>query len=119
MSKLHANDRCSLPFFFRDRLSFEQLKQYTLDSLWNLEELGRVSSENKYQEMLNAIARDVRHKNRKRVQRQHELESMRHTRQTLMTKRDFFDGQLRSFNEYIEQTQVTMHKKGYVKTLSE
>lgn len=94
------------------RLSFAQLKQFTLDSLWRLEELGRVNSEDQYQDMLNAIARDVRHKNRKRVQRQFELESMRHTRKTLLAKREFFDGQLRSFNEYIEQSQATMHKKG-------
>lgn len=76
--------------------------------------MGRVSSEDRYQEMLNAIARDIRHKNRKRVLRQIELETMRHTRQSLLAKRDFFDGQLRSFNEYIEQSQATMHKKGFV-----
>lgn len=73
-----------------------------------------MSSEDQYQEMLNAIARDIRHKNRKRVQRQLELETMRNNRQTLLAKRDFFDGQLRSFNEYIEQSQATMHKKGFV-----
>lgn len=93
------------------RLTFRELKARTIENIMQLERLGRLSRQDKFQGMLNAIAKDIRQKHRKRIQRQGEISTMESTLGVLSTKRKFLDSQLSSYNEYVEQSQTTMHKK--------
>jgi hypothetical protein len=78
-----------------------------------LEQLGRISRHNFYQDILNAIALDIRTKSRRRVQRQRELEGVRLTLGNLGEKAEWLESQRKSYDNYIEQAMMTLQKKGY------
>jgi len=83
-------------------LGLDELKRKTLQNLEELEKHGLVSKESNYQEMLNAIAKDIKHKNRRRIQRRSELEKVKNTLNNLATKTAYLDGQIASYNEYVQ-----------------
>ena len=60
-------------------LSYPQLKQIALENIQELMARGRLDRHNMFQDILNEIAVDIRNKHRRRVQRQHELETVRST----------------------------------------
>lgn len=90
------------------RLSFAELKARTLENMLQLEQLGKVSRANKYQDMLNAIAIDIRNKHRKRIQRANEKTAMHTTLKTLDDKKAYLQEQIDSYHSYIDASMQTM-----------
>ena len=90
------------------RLSFAELKARTLENMLQLEQLGKVSRANKYQDMLNAIAIDIRNKHRKRIQRTNEKAAMHTTLKTLGEKKAYLEEQIDSYHSYIDASMQTM-----------
>ena len=95
-------------------MSYKELKRTALENIMRLEQLGRISRHNFYQDILNAIALDIRTKSRRRVQRQRELEGVRLTLGNLTEKAEWLESQRKSYDNYIEQAMMTLQKKGYV-----
>ena len=77
-------------------------------------QFGRISRHNYYQDILNAIALDIRTKSRRRIQRRRELEGVRLTLGNLDEKAIWLEQQRKSYDNYIEQAMMTLQKKGYV-----
>lgn len=99
------------------QLSYAELKRTALENIMRLEQLGRISRHNYYQDLLNAIALDIRTKSRRRLQRQRELEGVRLTLTNLHEKAAWLESQRKSYDNYIEQAMMTLqNKKGYVTT---
>ena len=96
-------------------MSYMELKRTALENIMKLEKLGRISRHNYYQDILNAIALDIRTKSRRRIQRQRELEGVRLTLGNLHEKAKYLEQQRKSYDNYIEQAMMTLqNKKGYV-----
>ncbi|CAD6501384.1 BgTH12-01636 [Blumeria graminis f. sp. triticale] len=93
-------------------MSYKDLKRTALENIMSLEQLGRISRKNFYQDILNAIALDIRTKSRRRVMRQRELEGVRLTLTNLNEKAEWLDSQRKSYDNYIEQAMTTLQKKG-------
>ena len=96
-------------------MPYKELKRTALENVMRLEQLGRISRHNFYQDILNAIALDIRTKSRRRVQRQRELEGVRLTLGNLSEKAEWLESQRKSYDNYIEQAMMTLQKKGYEK----
>ncbi|GAA6039162.1 hypothetical protein JCM8097_000443 [Rhodosporidiobolus ruineniae] len=92
-------------------MSFAQLKMATLSDIVQLRKLGLVSRDDKYQAILNAIAHDIRSKHHRRVQRQHELQTMHGTLSSLKDKKRYLDDQIKSYHDYIDQSMAGIQKK--------
>ncbi|TQS36966.1 hypothetical protein Golomagni_02574 [Golovinomyces magnicellulatus] len=93
-------------------MSYKELKRTALENILKLEQLGRISRQNHYQDILNAIALDIRTKSRRRVQRHRELEGVRLTLLNLNEKAEWLESQRKSYDNYIEQAMMTLQKKG-------
>jgi Ras GTPase-activating-like protein IQGAP2/3 len=92
-------------------LNYTQLKRSALQNIIQLERFGRISRLDHYQELLNAIALDIRTKHRRRVQRSREIDNSRATIATLEEKQAWLRSQLNSYNDYIEHAMVTLQQK--------
>ncbi|GAA5905227.1 hypothetical protein JCM6882_003721 [Rhodosporidiobolus microsporus] len=92
-------------------MSFVQLKMSTLGDIVELRKLGLVSREDKYQAILNSIAKDIRNKRHRRVQRQNELQTMHSTLTSLKEKKRYLDDQINSYHVYIDQSMAGIQKK--------
>ncbi|KAF7551398.1 hypothetical protein G7046_g7742 [Stylonectria norvegica] len=100
------------------RMSYQALKRTALENVMRLEQLGRISKHNYYQDVLNAIALDIRTKSRRRIQRQREVEGVRLTLGNLHEKAKYLEQQRKSYDDYIEQAMSTLqNKKGKKKFL--
>lgn len=96
------------------RMSYYELKRTALENIMRLEQMGRISKQNHYQDVLNAIASDIRSKSRRRVQRQRELDGVRLTLGNLHDKAKYLEQQRKSYDDYIESAMTTLqNKKGY------
>ncbi|KXX74680.1 Ras GTPase-activating-like protein rng2 [Madurella mycetomatis] len=93
------------------RMSYYDLKRIALENIMRLEHMGRISRHNYYQDVLNAIAVDIRTKSRRRVQRQRELEGVRLTLGNLHEKAKYLEQQRKSYDDYIEQAMATLQNK--------
>ncbi|KAK4231737.1 hypothetical protein QBC38DRAFT_450974 [Podospora fimiseda] len=93
------------------RMSYFDLKRMALENIMRLEQIGRISRQNYYQDILNAIALDIRTKSRRRVQRQRELEGVRLTLSNLHEKAKYLEQQRKSYDDYIEQAMATLQNK--------
>ncbi|KAH8196280.1 hypothetical protein TruAng_009561 [Truncatella angustata] len=92
------------------RTSYYDMKRNALENIMRLEHMGRISKQNYYQDILNAIALDIRTKSRRRVQRQRELEGVRMTLSNLHQKAAYLEQQRGSYDDYIEQAMATLQK---------
>lgn len=92
-------------------MSYAELKRTALENILRLEQAGRLTRHNHYQDLLNAIAVDIRTKHRRRVQRQRELETVRLTLARLNDQAVYLESQLKTYNDYIEQAMVTLQNK--------
>ncbi|KAI0021129.1 hypothetical protein F4780DRAFT_300942 [Xylariomycetidae sp. FL0641] len=100
------------------RMSYYDMKRMALENIMRLEQMGRVSKQNFYQDVLNAIALDIRTKSRRRVQRQRELDTVRSTLANLNQKFEYLEQQKKSYDDYIAQAMLTLqNKKGKKKFL--
>jgi Ras GTPase-activating-like protein IQGAP2/3 len=93
------------------QLTYAELKRTALENIMKLERAGRISRHNYYQDILNAIALDIRTKSRRRVQRQRELEGVRLTLANLHEKAKYLEQQRKSYDNYIEQAMMTLQNK--------
>jgi Ras GTPase-activating-like protein IQGAP2/3 len=84
------------------------MKRTALQNIINLEKSGKITRQNGYQDLLNNIATDIRTKHRRRIQRQNELESTRHTLAQLEEKAEFLKEQLKQYEIVIDQNKITM-----------
>ncbi|KAL1636231.1 iqgap-related protein [Neofusicoccum ribis] len=92
-------------------LTYSELKRTALENILTLERAGRTSRHNKYQDLLNEIAIDIRTKHRRRIQRTREMDNVKATLAALDSKSEWLDSQLKSYNNYIEQAMVTLQSK--------
>ncbi|KAJ5582522.1 hypothetical protein N7535_001142 [Penicillium sp. DV-2018c] len=92
-------------------MSYTELKGIALENILRLEHSGKISRHDHYQELLNAIAIDIRTKHRRRIQRERELEGARLTSQRLSDQAVYLDQQLKTYNDYIEQAMITLQNK--------
>lgn len=92
-------------------MSYAELKRTALENILRLEQHGRLTRHNHYQDLLNAIAVDIRTKHRRRIQRQKELEAVKLTLGRLNNQASYLEGQLKTYNDYIEQAMVTLQNK--------
>ncbi|RHZ44562.1 hypothetical protein Glove_718g20 [Diversispora epigaea] len=83
-------------------MRFFTLKKLTLENIMKLEKEGKVTRENNYQDLLNAIAIDIRNKRRRRVQRQKELRQLKQTLVNLNEKGEHLDEQIKTYNVHID-----------------
>ncbi|CAG8492825.1 9034_t:CDS:10 [Dentiscutata erythropus] len=83
-------------------MKFLDLKKLTLQNILRLEKERKIVRKNNYQEILNAIAVDIRNKHRRRVQRQKELRQLRQTLVNLDEKRVHLDDQIKTYNDHID-----------------
>ena len=91
-------------------MNFREVKAHAIFFLLELEKKGLIFRNNGYQEVLNAIALDVRSKNRRRVQRQHDKESMIETIQKLDERKQYFEAQINDYHNYVETAMSTMQR---------
>ncbi|KAL7796880.1 hypothetical protein V8C37DRAFT_371779 [Trichoderma ceciliae] len=92
-------------------MSYYDLKRTALENIMQLEQMGRISKQNQYQDVLNAIASDIRTQSRRRVQRQRELDGVRLTLANLNEKANYLEQQRKSYDDYIEQAMKTLQNK--------
>ncbi|KAI1209766.1 uncharacterized protein F4807DRAFT_426228 [Annulohypoxylon truncatum] len=92
------------------RMSYYDMKRNALENIMHLEQMGRITKKNYYQDILNAIALDIRTKSRRRIQRQRELEGVRLTLGNLHEKAKYLEQQRKSYDDYIEQAMSTLQK---------
>ena len=91
-------------------LSYAELKRTALEHVVALESFGRLSRHNRYQDLLNAIALDIRTKHRRRVLRARELAATRLTLGRLDEQAKYLDTRLRAYNDYVEQAMATLQR---------
>lgn len=65
--------------------------------MMKLEALNRVKRESNFQEVLNALAQDIRNKHRKRIVRQREIHTMEGTIANLDDKHRYLEQQIDAF----------------------
>ncbi|KAF9123131.1 hypothetical protein BGW39_009238 [Mortierella sp. 14UC] len=83
-------------------MRFIELKQRAIDGILQLESTGKVTRKNGYQDMINAIAVDIRTKHRRRIQRAAELSQVKQTLSNLNEKKHFLESQIKSYHDYVE-----------------
>ncbi|KAI5290251.1 hypothetical protein KEM54_002059, partial [Ascosphaera aggregata] len=93
------------------RLSYQELKATALEHILLLEQRGKVTRNNNYQDILNAIAIDIRTKHRRRLQRQKELEGAKLTLTRLNDQAAYLQSQMKTYDTYIEQAMITLQNK--------
>ncbi|KAJ5095687.1 Rho GTPase activation protein [Penicillium alfredii] len=92
-------------------MDYAELKHTALENIVRLEQTGKITRHNHYQDLLNAIAIDIRTKHRRRIQRERELEGSRLTSGRLSDQAIYLDQQLKTYNDYIEQAMITLQNK--------
>jgi Ras GTPase-activating-like protein IQGAP2/3 len=91
-------------------LRYPDLKRIALENILQLESIGRITRSNQYQDLLNAIAVDIRTKHRRRIQRQRE--GVRTTPTRLNEQALYLEQQLKTYNDYIEQATLVKTQHG-------
>lgn len=99
-----------------EHMTYAELKSQALENILTLENPStppqyRVSRQHNYQEVLNALAADIRSKHRRRLERQRESDATRQTLAGLDKKATYLEEQLTSYNDYIEQCLKTLANK--------
>ncbi|XP_074060726.1 ras GTPase-activating-like protein IQGAP2 isoform X2 [Macrotis lagotis] len=93
------------------QLPLEQKKRKIQRNLRILEQNGLVSSENKYQEVINEIAKDIRNQRLYRQSRRAELAKLQQTLEALNSKSTFFEDQIAYYDTYIKTCLETLTRK--------
>uniref|UniRef100_A0A6Q2YK68 Uncharacterized protein n=1 Tax=Esox lucius TaxID=8010 RepID=A0A6Q2YK68_ESOLU len=85
-----------------DSLTLQGKKDKIRSNLQRLAELGKVHPENRYQELINDIAKDIRNQRRYRQRRKAELVKLQQTNAALNSKTNFYNIQIDYYNQYIK-----------------
>ncbi|KAG6854797.1 hypothetical protein C0991_001224 [Blastosporella zonata] len=91
-------------------LKFAAVKALAISNLLDLEKQSRISRDDGFQGILDAIAGDVRSKHRKRLQRQQEMQSMNEALRHLAERKKYFEEQIDSYHNYVETAMNTMQR---------
>ncbi|EKM59178.1 uncharacterized protein PHACADRAFT_86001 [Phanerochaete carnosa HHB-10118-sp] len=91
-------------------MTFREVKAHAIFYLLELEKRELISRADGYQGVLNAIAGDVRSKNRRRIQRQHEKDSMEGALKDLGVRKKHYEEQIDSYHNYVEAAMQTMQR---------
>lgn len=95
-------------------MTFREVKAHAIFFLLELEKQGKITRTDGYQGILNAIAGDVRSKNRRRVQRLHEKDGLEESLKHLAERKKYFEEQIQQYHDYVETAMNTMQRgKGY------
>ncbi|NWV27049.1 IQGA3 protein, partial [Origma solitaria] len=94
--------KCHHSLAANSQLSMEEKKRKIIRNLRRLESLGLVDSANQYQELIDELAKDIRHQRRRRQQRRRELLKLRQTLEGLDAKTLFYEEQIDYYNQYIK-----------------
>ncbi|XP_076995508.1 ras GTPase-activating-like protein IQGAP2 isoform X2 [Tamandua tetradactyla] len=92
-------------------LPFEQKKRKIQRNLRTLEQTGHVSSKNKYQDILNEIAKDIRNQRIYRKLRKAELAKLQQTLNALNKKAAFYEEQINYYDTYIKTCLDNLQRK--------
>uniref|UniRef100_A0A671W7Q4 IQ motif containing GTPase activating protein 1 n=1 Tax=Sparus aurata TaxID=8175 RepID=A0A671W7Q4_SPAAU len=85
-----------------DSLTLQGKKDKIKSNLQRLAELGKVDPQNRYQDLINDIAKDIRNQRRYRQRRKAELVRLQQTNTALNSKTTFYNVQIDSYNQYIK-----------------
>ncbi|XP_035273693.1 ras GTPase-activating-like protein IQGAP1 [Anguilla anguilla] len=97
-----------------DSLTLQGKKDKIKSSLQRLAELGKVHPENRYQDLINDIAKDIRNQRRYRQRRKAELVRLQQTNAALNSKTSFYNVQIDYYNQYIKTCMDNLASKGKV-----
>ncbi|KAF3686218.1 Ras GTPase-activating-like protein IQGAP1 p195 [Channa argus] len=95
-----------------DSLTLQGKKDKIKSNLQRLAELGKVHPENRYQDLINDIAKDIRNQRRYRQRRKAELVKLQQTNAALNSKTNFYNVQIDSYNQYIKTCMDNLASKG-------
>ncbi|XP_025943123.1 ras GTPase-activating-like protein IQGAP1 isoform X1 [Apteryx rowi] len=95
-------------------LNLQEKKEKIKTGLKKLTELGTVNAKNKYQELINDIAKDIRNQRRYRQRRKAELVKLQQTYGALNSKATFYEEQVDYYKSYIKTCLDNLASKGKV-----
>uniref|UniRef100_A0A8C8ADB0 IQ motif containing GTPase activating protein 1 n=1 Tax=Otus sunia TaxID=257818 RepID=A0A8C8ADB0_9STRI len=95
-------------------LNLAEKKEKIKTGLKKLTELGIVNAKNKYQELINDIAKDIRNQRRYRQRRKAELVKLQQTYSALNSKATFYGEQVDYYKSYIKTCLDNLASKGKV-----
>uniref|UniRef100_A0AAQ5Y298 IQ motif containing GTPase activating protein 1 n=1 Tax=Amphiprion ocellaris TaxID=80972 RepID=A0AAQ5Y298_AMPOC len=95
-----------------DSLTLQGKKDKIKSNLQRLAELGKVHPENRYQDLINDISKDIRNQRRYRQRRKAELVKLQQTNTALNSKTKFYNVQIDSYNQYIKTCMDNLASKG-------
>ncbi|NXY13966.1 IQGA1 protein, partial [Atrichornis clamosus] len=95
-------------------LNLQEKKDKIKAGLKKLTELGPVNAKNKYQELINDIAKDIRNQRRYRQRRKAELVKLQQTYSALNSKATFYGEQVDYYKSYIKTCLDNLASKGKV-----
>ncbi|XP_048583306.1 ras GTPase-activating-like protein IQGAP1 isoform X2 [Nematostella vectensis] len=104
--------RRSASIYGDHKLPLEGLKRKIIRNLRMLESQGLVTIKNDYQDIVNAIAKDIRNQRRYRQRRRQERKKLNQTLDSLQTKTHFYEEQIDYYNQYIRVCLDNLSKKG-------
>lgn len=93
-------------------LTLAEKKAKIQANLKKLTEMGKVNPENRYQDLINDIAKDIRNQRRYRQRRKAELVKLQQTHQALTSKATFYEEQVDYYNQYIKTCLDNLSSKG-------
>ncbi|KAF8175380.1 hypothetical protein BJ912DRAFT_988665 [Pholiota molesta] len=93
-------------------LKFAAVKALAIQNLLELEKQNKITREDGFQGILNAIAGDVRSKHRKRLQRQQEMESMNEALRQLAERKKYLEEQMDTYHSFYAETHISTMAKG-------
>uniref|UniRef100_A0A8C0F7H8 IQ motif containing GTPase activating protein 1 n=1 Tax=Bubo bubo TaxID=30461 RepID=A0A8C0F7H8_BUBBB len=93
-------------------LNLAEKKEKIKTGLKKLTELGIVNAKNKYQELINDIAKDIRNQRRYRQRRKAELVKLQQTYSALNSKATFYGEQVDYYKSYIKTCLDNLASKG-------
>ncbi|NXC29404.1 IQGA1 protein, partial [Campylorhamphus procurvoides] len=95
-------------------LKLQEKKDKIKAGLQKLTELGTANAKNKYQELINDIAKDIRNQRRYRQRRKAELVKLQQTYSALNSKATFYGEQVDYYKSYIKTCLDNLASKGKV-----
>uniref|UniRef100_A0A8C4W2F9 Ras GTPase-activating-like protein IQGAP1 n=1 Tax=Gopherus evgoodei TaxID=1825980 RepID=A0A8C4W2F9_9SAUR len=95
-------------------LNLQEKKEKIKTGLKKLSELGTVNPKNRYQELINDIAKDIRNQRRYRQRRKAELVKLQQTYSALNSKATFYEEQVDYYKSYIKTCLDNLASKGKV-----
>ncbi|XP_008064544.1 ras GTPase-activating-like protein IQGAP2 isoform X2 [Carlito syrichta] len=110
-SRTPGETKDSQPMMEDTQLPLEQKKRKIQRNLRTLEQTGRVSSKNKYQDILNEIAKDIRNQRIYRKLRKAELAKLQQTLKALNEKAAFYEEQVDYYDTYIKTCLDNLKRK--------